>query len=457
MSEGWTTDRVMALAPDASSVKGGQSQAKPKKWVSSGRNGSALWGEVQGSGKKPYQVRVDLEEPAFKCTCPSRKFPCKHALGLLVILAEQADLIPEVDEPPQWVAEWFQSRQQRAEKREQRAQERVRKPVDADAQKKRQSKRALNVAAGVDELDRFLVDLMREGLASARSDGGGCGRVAARMVDAQAPGLARMLHELESSLYTRDDWQGRVLSLVGRLRLLSQAYRRLETLPEPLQDEVRAAVGFTQNQDELLAKEGVSGVWRVLGQVTEDDGRLKAQRSWLADASGRPALLLAFSAGGRPLEPGPVVGTRFEGELVFFPGSLGLRAIIKRKEHLGDVDAVNGVSIAASLDGFADAVSRCPWLDRYPITVEGVVPTLDDSHEPISWRLIDESGDYLPIHAKFASPWLLRAVSGDRPLTVFGEWDGEAFMPLSLWDRQRFTPLSEGGPITAQPSESRMA
>jgi uncharacterized Zn finger protein len=27
-------------------------------------------------------VSVDLSGPAFRCTCPSRKFPCKHGLAL---------------------------------------------------------------------------------------------------------------------------------------------------------------------------------------------------------------------------------------------------------------------------------------------------------------------------------------------------------------------------------------
>nr|WP_279163542.1 SWIM zinc finger family protein [Rhodococcus erythropolis] len=31
---------------------------------------------------------VDLRGPAYKCSCPSRKFPCKHALGLLVEWSE---------------------------------------------------------------------------------------------------------------------------------------------------------------------------------------------------------------------------------------------------------------------------------------------------------------------------------------------------------------------------------
>jgi hypothetical protein len=56
--EGWTVDRVMQLAPDASSAKAGQGLAASRHWVSAGHEGNSLWGERQGSGSKPYQLRI---------------------------------------------------------------------------------------------------------------------------------------------------------------------------------------------------------------------------------------------------------------------------------------------------------------------------------------------------------------------------------------------------------------
>ncbi|MEM6754868.1 MAG: SWIM zinc finger family protein, partial [Cyanobacteria bacterium P01_C01_bin.38] len=76
MSATWTQEQILALAPDASSAKNGKTLATSRKWSSLGCNEKAAWGEFQGSGKNPYLTRIDLTEPAFKCTCPSRKFPC---------------------------------------------------------------------------------------------------------------------------------------------------------------------------------------------------------------------------------------------------------------------------------------------------------------------------------------------------------------------------------------------
>ncbi|MET9069159.1 SWIM zinc finger family protein, partial [Streptosporangium sandarakinum] len=85
MTERWNRDQVLALAPDASSQKAAQGVSSPGKWSGAGATAGALWGECRGSGSKPYLACVDLSEPAYRCSCPSRKFPCKHALGLLLL------------------------------------------------------------------------------------------------------------------------------------------------------------------------------------------------------------------------------------------------------------------------------------------------------------------------------------------------------------------------------------
>src|SRR5215213_8878166 len=111
-----TVEQILALAPDASSAKSGKGLATPRKWLSLGSNEQALWGECQGSGENPYQAQIDLSEPAFRCTCPSRKFPCKHALGLFLLAQSQAAALTERT-PPTWVSDWLASRAQKAQQR----------------------------------------------------------------------------------------------------------------------------------------------------------------------------------------------------------------------------------------------------------------------------------------------------------------------------------------------------
>jgi hypothetical protein len=50
MSEIWSRERVLSLAPDAASASAGQALANARKWSLLGRSPQALWGEISGSG-----------------------------------------------------------------------------------------------------------------------------------------------------------------------------------------------------------------------------------------------------------------------------------------------------------------------------------------------------------------------------------------------------------------------
>src|SRR5215211_7519218 len=95
-----TPEQVLTLAPDPASANAGKKLANAKSWQNLGQSAIALWGECQGSAL--YQVRVDLRDTTVRCSCPSRKFPCKHGLGLLVLAAGSPAAVPK-GEPPDWV------------------------------------------------------------------------------------------------------------------------------------------------------------------------------------------------------------------------------------------------------------------------------------------------------------------------------------------------------------------
>ena len=112
----FTEPEILSLAPDESSKKAGKELANPLKWVSVGANDEAIWGECQGSGSKPYQTQIDLRNIAFKCSCPSRKFPCKHGIALALLHARLPESFKD-NQSPAWVTEWISKRAEKEEKR----------------------------------------------------------------------------------------------------------------------------------------------------------------------------------------------------------------------------------------------------------------------------------------------------------------------------------------------------
>jgi hypothetical protein len=452
-----TSDQVLSLAPDAPSAKAGAAQAVARKWSALGGDGAgdAVWGQCQGSGAQPYRTQVDLTDLASRCSCPSRKFPCKHALGLLLLLATEPELFA-VAEPPAWVTEWLASRAERSERRRQRergdgtpdpdasdvedAREAGR--ASAAARGRRTAARADKIAAGLVELARWLEDLVRGGLAAAPSRPASFwDAAAARLVDAQAPGAARLVRQLAAIPAGGGDWPERMIAACARLHLLAEAYGRLPELPADLQADVRATLGWSPAADELGDAATVGDHWVVLGQVIEEEDRLRARRTWLAGRrSGRHALLLHFAYGTAPFtEPVPPPGGAITAELAFFPGAAPSRATIRSVGPSRPVDPVDiGTSAAAALppgepsiahatERWAAALAANPWTERVAVVLSAAVP----ARRGEQWIVRDADGDTLPITPRFRAAWPLVALAGGRPVWLAGEWDGDWLLPLA--------------------------
>lgn len=438
----WTPEQILGLAPDASAAKAGQGLAAARHWQTLGCDGRSVWGLCQGSGKNPYQTQIDMSEPAFKCSCPSRKFPCKHGLGLFLLLANQPQAFTE-NLTPAWVSEWLESRVRRAEQKAEKLQT-VENTVDETAQAKRAAARETKVAAGMRELELWLRDLVRNGLAVAQTQPPQFWeRMSARLVDAQAPGLARLVREMGGAAVSGgsgEGWQTRLLERAGRLHLLIEGYKRIHELPEDHQSDIRTAIGWTINQNDLMAQPGVRDCWQVLGSRVEQEERLRAQRTWLWGVStNRPAMILQFAHGHQPLDASLVTGTKFDAELTFYPGAVAMRALVK--ERFSDVESAVSLTgyetITSAVAAYAAALARNPWMEQFPLLLTAVTPMRRND----VWELRDGDGHVLPIHPNYDA-WTILAMSGGHPLSLLGEWDGDQLVPLSAWEHLLGAPTS---------------
>jgi hypothetical protein len=459
----WTTESVLALAPDASSQRAAAGLARPAPWSGTGAAGGLVWGRFAGSGQRPYQAIADLAGPAYTCSCPSRKFPCKHVLGLLLAWSQGG--VPEVDEPSDYARAWQQGRAAAAVRRgaagagggadgeggaesapgvmtggmggaegapgERRA-----------AAARRSQQRAGRVAAGVAELQMWLRDQVMAGLSGASASRyGHADAIAARMVDAQAGGLAGILRRLSVIPATGDGWPGRLLGEYAQLHLLARAHDRLDALPAGLAAVVRSRIGYTTGRDAVLATPPVTDRWQVIAVRDLPDAPIPARRTWLRGReTGRYALLLSFAPGGYfGANPDAVlaVGAGLHADLHYYPAPPPVRAVIgTRHGPPGRGPRPGGpADLAALLGDWAAALAQDPWLTEWPALLAGTPVEAGGR-----WYLADSSGAAVPLLGQ-DSLWLLLAVSGGHPVTVAGEWSPAGLMPLTVWHGNRAVPL----------------
>jgi hypothetical protein len=254
------------------------------------------------------------------------------------------------------------------------------------------------------------------------------------MVDAQAPGLATRARELGHTP------QADLLEEYAMLHLLATAYGRVDELPEALGATVRTRVGFTTDTAELLTGPTVRDRWQVLGSRTAPmdaggDERLTTRRVWLRGAkTGRFALLLAFGRPGQAPDLALPTGHLLEAELAFHPGARPLRAVLGTRHGGPQAPAGTpaGLSPAAALAEYGAAVAEDPWVEAWPTVLAGVVPV----HDVDGWHLTDGRHSLLLHRAGTPEPalWRLAAVSGGRPVTLFGECGHRGFTPVTVWD-----------------------
>jgi len=433
----WTEEQIRALVTDAGTLKRGQELTSPPKWGNLGQTDTAAWGECAGSGSKPYLTGIDLTEPAFKCSCPSRVFPCKHGVGLLLLMARQPQLLTP-GTPPAWLTEWLSKRQNRQQEQVEKAVAKAESPpTDPAAREKRESQRLQRMTRSAAELEAWLLDLVRTGLASLEKQPGSYWETqAARLVDGQLPGLAAVVRELAGLRHAGPDWTAQLLARLGELYVLVRAFQNLPQLSDDARQEVLQQVGVSSKKEELLAEgTAVADTWDVAGQFTWEEDRLTARRTWLRGrATGRFALVLEYAFGGQGFATALVPNGSYEGALVFYPGLLPLRVVPAQLtfQNLTPAPAAQpDTTPARLLDEYATALSQNPWLREWPAYLHEVKPVLRPDN---TWALHHEAEpSQLPLQCTATEAWQMLAVGGGYPLTFFGEWNGRCFRPLAYW------------------------
>ena len=439
MSDRWSTDDVWALAPDPSSQKAALKVAKDGSWPERGvvaapsGGASAVWGECKGSGSKPYLAAVHLDGdggPAFKCSCPSRKIPCKHVLALLALWAR--DDVTTREEKPEWVGAWLNGRAARQARAENGTPAAPADPAKAAATLQEREK---TVGAGLDELRTWLYDQVDAGLAEAPKHGyDHWDRMARRLMDAKARGAHTLVSQLPAAA-RGDRWPERMLEQLGLLHLLIGGYRAGDALGERTRGAARARIGITTRAEDVLAGgERVRDTWRVLGRRDIDtaESDMRARRVWLrGTGTGRTALSLTFGRAGQAPATAFRVGTEVTAELAFHPD--GHRVVPAGDGDTGQAPPPEGGTVADALDSFAAVLAEDPWQDAWPVVLDRVAPA-HPAADAARWHLADPTGAALPLAA--TDPWRLLAVTGGHPATVAAEWSpAHGLTPLTVWDR----------------------
>lgn len=311
-------------------------------------------------------------------------------------------------------------------------------------------RRRSRVEGGLQELDRWLADQIRTGLAGLPKLGyPHFDAIAARMVDAQAPGVAGVLRGLPASLGAAD-WPDRVLHEFAGLHLLSRAHARIDDLPTDLAATVRSRIGYPTAKADVLASPAITDSWWAVGAVDVTDQQLRRRRVWLHGVeTGLTGVWLTFAPSGMSFDESILPGLGVSGPLHRYPGVGQPRVLLGNPSEQPPAPLRwAGESVAQIRIRFAELVAADPWTVRMATAIEGLPVRGEDG-----WWLRDRDGNGCPLIGPAADaggidragqPWPLLAQSGGEPITVFGEWSAAGLMPLSMLPDDRGRRFSTG-------------
>ena len=448
-------ETIEALAPDQASLTAARKLLRPAIWPTLAEGDGLVWGECQGSGSTPYRVVVSEIDAGYKCSCPSRKFPCKHSLALMWMRAEGKSAFTPTA-VPDWVKDWLSRRRgpggvvergdtgdaakpsiRLAESAEPTAVDPKSEARAEAARERNRLEREAAIVAGLDDLDVWLNDQVEKGMASfVVQSAKECRAIVQRLVDAKAPGLATRMDALASKLLSLPESNRPYAAIeeLGQVHLIAEAYRRQAKLPPGLVADVRHSLGWITTREALLADETalrIQGIWRVVAVLSEvQPDRLRRIETWLWLEGGenrRVAVLVDFvPVASGPAGSGYSVGDRITAELVFYPSALPLRAQIVRvsgdTRHANQDLAFPTSTLTETFGHYEQALAQLPWLTAWPLTFHsaevrraGESLFLAEVDDGLALRLVDsQSTTALPL-------------ARVGPIEGFGIWDGYRF------------------------------
>ena len=393
-------------------------------------SGNMVGAEMPCGEGKAYAVAMDTAHHKLYCNCPFFPKPCMHALALASLFQREGNvLFPETTAEPSWLPALLSGRPGSTVRTGANAEQRAAK------QEKTRFERLERAANGFEDLEAWLSDTVRRGLATVISeDPAAFDQIATRAADASMTGISRMLRLLSQVPAGAPDWADRVAEVLAQVYLAVRAFQQRSVLPEALLYDLQNFIGIAIKKEEVLASgERLQDTWAVLGSLTETlENKLSVRRTWMLGArSGRMALLIDFAFGGGGFTPGFNTGTIQQGSLAFYPAAFlqralpldDIQALPKKVEKMPGFEGVDSF-----LDDYAAALAVQPWLAHYAAVLLQMQPRVEKNGH---FFLTDISGKILPLSVSERTGWALVALSGGNPVSVFGEWDGRLFRPLS--------------------------
>jgi len=258
-----TEQYVTSIAPNPAAVKNARKISNSGNFVRlcASSDETFYMGECTGSGSSHYITSADFADPAkpvYRCSCPSRQFPCKHSLALLFEMAANKTFTP--CEIPEDILQKRKKLEAKAEKAQSSAEGTSAPKSPPKVNKAARTKKLKKQLEGLDMTQELVNSLLNTGLGAMGGNSVAAYRdLAKQLGDYYLPGPQAYINELVLEMEEfRDDANvvhyTRAAGILSRLRALLTKSRTYLT--------GKLESGDVGDDDSTLY-EALGGVWKL--------------------------------------------------------------------------------------------------------------------------------------------------------------------------------------------------
>ena len=255
-----TEEQILALALNSTAVSNGKKISKSGSFVrlAHSEDDTFYFGECKGSGKSNYSVSVDFIEPlipVFRCSCPSRQFPCKHSLGLLYEMLENKPF--EMCEIPSDILTKREKKQAKETKKEDNHSEEIKKKKTSKSATTKKIKKQLE---GLELTEKLIQNLLQAGLGTiGGTDLATYRQLSKQLGDYYLSGPQRLLNQLvlEIEQFQKD---GKEYHYESAIDILKKLWNLTKKSKEYLQQKLESESVDTEANSLV---EELGGIWKL--------------------------------------------------------------------------------------------------------------------------------------------------------------------------------------------------
>ena len=261
------------------------------------------------------------------------------------------------------------------------------------------------------------------------------------MVDQQLSGVARQILQIKQYVLSEADAEP-ILALIANLYLLARGFQNWDSLSPAMQCDMLLYAGVNPKKEAILQQPAIADHWMTISVAHGVKDQLQFRRVWLLGSnSNRKVLVLDFVFGNAPFDTSFEAGAAFKGEIVYYPGNLPYRGLVKKQAPPDQPFRFQAgiVSFTDMANRFSLSLAKNPWIDKIPCFLEKVIPIYDGQ----IGHLLDQDRKQIRLEMPDDHHlWRLLALSGHHPVNLFGEWDGRSFCGLTVVQPNQIIPLA---------------